>query len=100
MLNGSPWLGSRECQGQHTTHLSLRIFAPSAGLEPAPPAPEAGALSAELRGLVHAVGANAVAIAHGPRNCSPGARSSGPPACRLPPAPHGPGPVNRNGTLL
>ena len=26
------------------------IFAPSAGLEPAPPAPEAGALSAELRG--------------------------------------------------
>jgi hypothetical protein len=27
-----------------------KIFAPPAGLEPAPPAPEAGALSAELRG--------------------------------------------------
>jgi hypothetical protein len=36
--------------GQLLIGVPVKFLAPPAGLEPAPPAPEAGALSAELRG--------------------------------------------------
>jgi hypothetical protein len=46
--NGSRWPGALGALSDNSSKNSL---VPSAGLEPALPAPEAGALSAELRGL-------------------------------------------------
>ena len=72
-----PWL--RVPGGAEPKVRALARLAPPAGLEPAHPAPEAGALSAELRGHVAGSWAGTSATVPGPRTlAAPGPRRHGP----------------------